>query len=171
LDGPSGNPTICGDPLRAYGPSLGLRRPTLLRPRRPAPNPRPFPGLQGGPRTHAPGRPGVGKTGPKVGPEKSKGLGNPQETLVPDPRALGLKVGDCSDEAVSSETTCGEPSEGQGLDFSACYKPGHGGSWRNPRPRACLGGCPVGPPPHRSGGLPRQPTSPDLDPPSGAKVS
>lgn len=35
-------------------------------------------------------------------------------------QGIGQSAGNCSDEAGSSETKCGEPSKEQGFDFTVC---------------------------------------------------
>jgi hypothetical protein len=79
------------------------------------------------------------KTGPKVGPEKSKGLGNPQETLVPDPRALGLKVGDCSDEEFPQRLHVGNLAKDKDLTLLLAINPGTAGPGGTPDPEPAWG--------------------------------
>jgi len=133
LDGPSGNPIICGDPLRAFGPSLHL----TLGPS-PGPSRRPADpcawkassssvsrrrGGGGGREDRAKGWPGkiqgIGQSAGNLGPRPespwAQGLLCPGPAPPPSPdgeeEEPPTETKASANEAVSSETTCGEPSE------------------------------------------------------------
>ena len=160
MDGPSENPTICGDPLRAFGPSLGLRRPSLLRPRRPAPNPRSFPkpkaalglegsvglkGQGGGREDRAKGGPGknqgIGQSAGNLGPPSPFQAGKPPVWGEGSPTRgpLGPRSGTAPMKQFPQRLHVGNLARDKGLTFLLAISPGSTGPGGTPGP-SLLGG-------------------------------
>jgi hypothetical protein len=128
LDGPSGNPTICGDPLRAFGPSLHLTLGPSPGPSRRSADPCAW--KAGSREDRAKGGPGkiqgigqsAGNLGPRADPRPSRRATRPSGARGRARRAQGRGF-PWSKQAPPTETKALVGSgEGEGLCLSHSYK-------------------------------------------------